>query len=92
MNRHSERILRSETIINHPQEFKVRRRASRRGRKVMDWFPLCRGVAHLYRYAEVTPGKHEKSLDGEIPARTDFLGVSLDTVGREGYRAGMIAG
>lgn len=46
-------VLRIETTINRPGEFKVRRRGRRQGRPVMDWFPMAKGVANLYRYAEI---------------------------------------
>jgi len=47
-------ILRVETVINHPYEFRVRRRGVRKGREVVDWFPLPKGVCHLWRYAQVS--------------------------------------
>jgi len=40
-----------QTVINDPYEFKVRRRAGRRGRRTLEWHPLPKGVAHLQRYA-----------------------------------------
>ena len=40
------RVLRIETVINQPREFKVRRQGVREGREVIDWFPLCKGVAN----------------------------------------------
>jgi len=56
-------VLRIETTINRPAEFKVRRRGHRQGRKVMDWFPMAKGVANLYRYAEVSRVANHRYLD-----------------------------
>jgi hypothetical protein len=47
-------VLRIETVINRPYEFKVRRWATRHGRQVLGWFPLTKGVGNLWRYAEVS--------------------------------------
>lgn len=47
-------VLRVETVINHPYEFKVRRSGTRYGKRVIDWFPMNKGVANLYRYAQVS--------------------------------------
>jgi hypothetical protein len=56
-------VLRIETVINQPREFKVRRRGNRRGRAVIDWFPLCKGVANLFRYAELSRAANARYLD-----------------------------
>ncbi|HEY4328430.1 MAG TPA: hypothetical protein VGN88_01740 [Phycisphaerae bacterium] len=45
-------VLRVETVINDPKEFKVRRRRIRDGQSVMDWCPMNKGVANLYAYQE----------------------------------------
>jgi hypothetical protein len=57
------RVLRIETVINQPREFKVRRRGVRKGREVLDWFPLCKGVANLFRYAEISRRANRRYLD-----------------------------
>jgi hypothetical protein len=44
-------VLRIETVINQPREFKVRRQGTRNGCKVLDWFPMAKGVANLRHYA-----------------------------------------
>ncbi len=56
-------VLRVETIINRPGEFKVRRRGRRHGRRVTDWFPMAKGVANLYRYAEVSRAANARYLN-----------------------------
>lgn len=46
-----------------PREFKVRRQGVRNGREVTDWFPLCKGVANLFRYAEICRSTNRRYLD-----------------------------
>jgi len=46
-------VLRIETVINCPREFRVRREGCRQGESVMGWFPMAKGVANLPRYQEV---------------------------------------
>lgn len=67
------RVLRIETVINQPREFKVRRQGTRKGRTVTDWFPLPKGVGHLFRYAQIARAANGRYLDAlsavEPPAR-----------------------
>lgn len=56
-------VLRVETTINRPSEFKVRRRGLRQGKQVMGWFPMAKGVANLYRYVEVSRAANRRYLD-----------------------------
>ena len=56
-------MLRVETVINDPYEFKVRRRAGRRGRRTLGWHPLPKGVAYLPRYATVSAAANHRYLD-----------------------------
>lgn len=56
-------VLRIETVINHPYEFKVRRRGIRKGKSMIDWFPMTKGVANLYRYAEVSLAANRRYLN-----------------------------
>lgn len=56
-------VLRVETVINHPYEFKIRRRGIRRGETVMGWFPMAKRVTNLYRYAEVSMAANQQYLD-----------------------------
>jgi hypothetical protein len=46
-------VLRVETVINQPEEFRVRRRVRRRGRRKTEWVPLRKSVAYLFRYREI---------------------------------------
>jgi hypothetical protein len=55
-------VLRIETVINHPGEFKVRRLGKRNGQLQMGWYPMAKGVANLYRYAEVSLAANHRYL------------------------------
>ena len=46
-------VLRIETVINQPREFRVRRRCYRQGRAQMLWRPMNKGVANFYHYERV---------------------------------------
>src|SRR5206468_4295460 len=66
-------VLRIETVINDPTEFRVRRRKA--GSKELHWQPLRKGVAWLWRYAEVSRSANGRYLnamvvvDDDSPAR-----------------------
>jgi hypothetical protein len=65
-------VLRIETTLNAAKEFKVRRR---NGRGEMAWQPLRKGVAWLWRYAQVSRASNGRYLealavvDDDSPAR-----------------------
>jgi hypothetical protein len=56
-------VLRIETVINHPYEFRVRRKGQRQGQEVMGWFPLTKGVKHLWRYRDVMRSANARYLE-----------------------------
>ena len=56
-------VLRIETVINHPRQFKVRRMGRRDGQLVMGWYPMAKGVANLYRYREICFSANRNYLD-----------------------------
>lgn len=56
-------VLRIETVINHPYEFRVRREGKRHGRWVKAWYPMAKRVSNLYRYAEVCQSANRAYLD-----------------------------
>ncbi len=44
-------LLRVETVINQPEEFKVLRECWHRdGSRSLGWFPMCKGVGNLHHY------------------------------------------
>jgi hypothetical protein len=56
-------ILRIETVINQPREFRVRRRRLRRGRRQMVWCPMNKGVANFYQYHAQARAANERYLN-----------------------------
>jgi len=74
-------VLRIETVINDPREFRVHRtRHKQNGSKQIGWFPMSKGVANLYRYADVSQQANARYL--EALAVVDDLGVGQRGRGR----------
>ena len=82
-------VLRIETVINHPREFRVRREGKRQGQWVMAWYPMNKGVSNLYRYAEVCLAANRAYLEAlaavDDPAKAYRM---LDEVCRPAGRNG----
>jgi len=57
------RILRVETVINQPREFKSFREGARHGERILGWFPMAKGIANLKRYAEISRQANQRYLD-----------------------------
>jgi hypothetical protein len=55
-------VLRIETVINNPREFKVRRRVQRQGRRLLAWCPMNKGVANFYHYHAVARAANDRYL------------------------------
>jgi hypothetical protein len=55
-------ILRLETVINQPREFKVRHRRVREGRLQMVWCPMNKGVSNFYRYHQLARAANDRYL------------------------------
>ena len=56
-------VLRVETVINNPEEFRVRKRVTRKGKSQMEWVDMRKGVAWLFRYREVSLMANSRYLD-----------------------------
>jgi hypothetical protein len=56
-------VLRIETVINDPREFRVRRLRTRDGRREMVWCLMNKEVVNLYRYREVALASNRRYLD-----------------------------
>jgi hypothetical protein len=65
-------VLRVETTINNPVEFRVLR--IQRGRR--RWCPMRKGVANMYRYYQVGRGANERYLDALAAAHDHRPGVA----------------
>jgi hypothetical protein len=60
-------VLRIETVINDPREFFVHRpRQKQDGTTEVGWFPMSKGVAHLYRYAQVGQKANARYLEALV--------------------------
>jgi hypothetical protein len=62
-------VLRVETTINNPNEFRVRRQMP--GKKALSWQPLLKGVAWLWRYAEVSRVANRRYLEAMAVVEDD---------------------
>jgi hypothetical protein len=62
-------VLRVETVINNPEEFRVRKQVLRDGKQRAEWVPLRKGVAYLFRYREISLQANARYLDA--PAAVD---------------------
>lgn len=86
-------VLRIETTINNPRRFKVRRKGLRRGKPVMKWLPLRKGIADLRRRAELSGGANARYLDAlavvglQTPSYQLLDGVSEPVKAKRQYRA-----
>ena len=56
-------VLRVETVINNPEEFRVRKRVTRKGKSRLEWVDMRKGVAWLFRYREVSLKANSRYLD-----------------------------
>lgn len=65
-------VLRIETTINNPREFKIFRLVNRKGRLTRAWTPMGKSVFNLYRYAQVSQLANHRYLNAL---------ASFDTVG-----------
>ena len=56
-------VLRVEMVINNPEEFKVRKKVTRKNKQVMEWVSMRKGVAYLFRYQEVSQQANYRYLE-----------------------------
>ena len=74
-------VLRIEPVINDPREFFVYRcRHKQDGGQEVGWFPMGRGVANLYRYAQVSQQAAARYL--EALSVVDAVGVCQSQLDR----------
>lgn len=64
-------VLRVETVINDPYSFKILRYGKRKGQTVYGWYPMGKGVANLYRFAEIGLAANHAYLDALATVRDD---------------------
>lgn len=61
-------VLRVETTINDPHEFKVYKNVNSKNGPVMRWVPMGKSIANLYRYAQVSKASNCRYLDALVNA------------------------
>jgi len=86
-------VLRIETTINNPRRFKAWRKGWRKGKSVMKWLPLRKGIADLRRRAELSHSANTRYLEAlavvglETPSYQLLDGVSERVKAKRQYRA-----
>jgi hypothetical protein len=64
-------VLRVETTINKPKDFRVYRSVpTRKGRKRREWAKMTKGVANLWRYIQVSRQANERYLEALAAVRS----------------------
>jgi len=68
-------VLRLEMVINEPEGFTVRKQVTRKGKKVMRWVDMRKGVAYLFRYRDVSLAANSRYLAAlaEVDDPTDAI-------------------
>ena len=57
-------MLRVETVINQPREFKILRDCNHRdGSKTTGWFPMCKGVGNMHHYQSHAVACNQRYLE-----------------------------
>ena len=63
-------VLRIETVINHPYDFKVLRfKTDKRGKRGGTWVPMNKGIQNLRRYVEVGTAANRRYLEALASAK-----------------------
>ena len=84
-------VLRVETVINNPGEFKLRKKVTRKDKTKVEWAPMRKGVAYLFRYQQVSLQANSRYLealavvDDPTNAKRDLDRMTIrkkDTAGR----------
>src|SRR5437773_7186324 len=68
-------VLRLEMVMNNPEGFTVRKQVTRKGKKVMRWVDMRKGVAYLFRYRDVSLLANSRYLTAlaEVEDPTDAI-------------------
>lgn len=61
-------VLRVETTINDPSEFKILKQVQSWEGEVLRWVPMGKSIANLYRYAQVSRASNTRYLDAVVQA------------------------
>jgi hypothetical protein len=68
-------VLRVETVINNPEELRIRKQVHREGKEVMAWVPLRKSVTLLFRYREISAQSNAKYLEALSQVQDPTLAV-----------------
>ena len=73
-------VLRIETTINNPREFKVLRVIEKDGKRSRRWMPMGKGVANFWRYIRVGTQANHRYLDalGSVELKGEAVEVLDD--------------
>ena len=68
-------VLRLEMVINDPEGFTVRKEVTRKGKKVIKWVDMLKGVAYLFRYKDVSLAANGRYLNAlaQVDDPTDAI-------------------
>jgi hypothetical protein len=76
-------VLRIETTVNHPREFKVYRPREGSSTGALSWQRMRQGVADLYRRAEISQASNERYLNALGSIKVDrLLGELVESICR----------
>jgi hypothetical protein len=77
-------VLRIETVINNPRDFRVLRfKTVKRGKRRGHWVPMNKGIGNLWRYIQIGEGANHRYLEGLSAVRpTGRALAELDAVSR----------
>jgi len=74
-------VLRIETVINDPREFKIRKTCVRQGKQVKAWVPLNKSVVHLDAYANIARNANSRYLEAMAAVEDPTLAMNqLDRI------------
>lgn len=71
-------VLRIETTINNPHEFKILKNVTHHGEQVKKWVPMGKSVVNIYRYAQVSQSANTRYWDALHAAK--LTGECLEEV------------
>ena len=68
-------VLRLEMVINELEGFTVRKEVTRKGKKVIKWVDMLKGVAYLFRYKDVSLAANGRYLNAlaQVDDPTDAI-------------------
>ena len=73
-------VLRIETTINNPAEFKILHSSEKDDQVIRRWCPMRKGVSNFWRYAQVAKAANERLI--HALANTPLQGNSTDALDR----------